>query len=54
MEDGSEERIKIELGDHSVFPLTYTAGRAPAAENEIALSVLNASEMGKKVGMSSR
>jgi putative ABC transport system permease protein len=50
MEDGLEERIKIELGDHSVFPLTYTAGRAPAAENEIALSVLNASEMGKKVG----
>jgi putative ABC transport system permease protein len=48
--DGSEERIKVELGDHSVFPLTYAEGRAPAAENEIALSVLNASEMGKKVG----
>lgn len=48
--DGSEERLKIELGDHSVFPLTYSEGRAPAAENEIALSVLNASEMGKKVG----
>lgn len=48
--DGSEERIKIELGDHSVFPLTYAEGRAPAAENEIALSVLNANEMGKKVG----
>jgi putative ABC transport system permease protein len=50
MEDGLEERIKVELGDHSVFPLSYTTGRAPAAENEIALSVLNASEMGKKVG----
>lgn len=48
--DGSEERLKVELGDHSVFPLTYAAGRAPAAENEIALSVLNASEMGKRVG----
>ncbi|GAB4416643.1 MAG: ABC transporter permease [Anaerolineales bacterium] len=48
--DGSEERLKIELGDHSVFPLTYSEGRAPTAENEIALSVLNASEMGKKVG----
>lgn len=54
--DGSEERadtehpLKVELGDHSVFPLTYAEGRAPAAENEIALSVLNASEMGKKVG----
>lgn len=48
--DGSEERIKIELGDHSVFPVKYSEGRAPAAEYEIALSVLNANEMGKKVG----
>ncbi|NSW52641.1 MAG: ABC transporter permease [Anaerolineae bacterium] len=48
--DGSQERIKIELGDHLVFPLAYTDGRAPAAENEIALSVLNANEMHKKVG----
>ena len=50
LDDGSEERLKVELGDHSVFPLTYAEGRAPAAENEIALSVLNASEMGKTVG----
>lgn len=48
--DGTEERLKIELGDHSIFPLTYAEGRAPAAENEIALSVLTAGEMGKKVG----
>ena len=50
MDDGSEERIKVELGDHSVFPLAYSQGRAPATENEIALSVINASEMGKNVG----
>jgi len=48
--DGSEERLKIELGNHSVFPLTYIQGRAPSAENEIALSVLNANGLGKKVG----
>ena len=48
--DGTEERLKVELGDHAVFPLTYIQGRAPAAENEIALSVLNAGELGKKVG----
>ncbi len=48
--DGSEERIKVELGDHSVFPLTYTNGKAPTTANEIALSVLNANEMGKTVG----
>ena len=50
MDDGSEERIKIELGDHSVFPLVYSDGGAPAAEDEIALSAVNASEMGKQVG----
>lgn len=50
LKDGSEERLKVELGDHTVFPLTYAEGRAPAAEHEIALSVLNASEMGKTVG----
>ncbi|MGB8451355.1 MAG: FtsX-like permease family protein [Anaerocolumna sp.] len=49
LEDGSEESIKIELGDHSVFPIEYSEGRAPAAEDEIALSALNANELGKKV-----
>ncbi|MBN2982371.1 FtsX-like permease family protein [Cohnella algarum] len=48
--DGSEELIKIELGDHSVFPIRYSSGRAPAADDEIALSALNADELGKKVG----
>jgi putative ABC transport system permease protein len=50
LEDGTEARLKVELGDHSVFPLTYAAGRAPVAENELALSVTQANEMGKKVG----
>ena len=35
MEDGSEENIKIELGDHSVFPIEYSEGRAPVTEEEI-------------------
>jgi len=48
--DGSQERIMVELGDHSVFPLTYAVGRAPTTDHDIALSVLSASEMGKKVG----
>jgi putative ABC transport system permease protein len=50
LDDGSQGRIKVELGDLSVFPLTYTEGRAPTAENEIALSVLLANDLGKKVG----
>lgn len=49
-EDGSEESIKIELGDHSKFPVAYSKGREPTAGNEIALSAMNAEELGEKVG----
>lgn len=50
MEDGSEQNIKIELGDHSVFPIKYASGKSPTAADEIALSAINADELGKKVG----
>ena len=50
MDDGTERRLTVELGDHSVFPINYVKGRAPVADDEIALSVLNAEELGKKVG----
>lgn len=50
MEDGTEKRIKIELGDHSIFPVNYIKGRAPTSENDLALSVLNSDELGKQVG----
>jgi putative ABC transport system permease protein len=50
MSNGSEENIKVELGDHSLFPIEYSEGRAPVRDDEIALSDINASEMGKKVG----
>jgi len=49
-EGGLEENIKIELGDHSIFPIAYAEGTAPRSEEEIALSSLQADEMGKKVG----
>lgn len=49
-DDGTVENIKIELGDHTVFPLQYTDGIMPIANNEIALSVINAEELNKKVG----
>ncbi|MFJ7826355.1 FtsX-like permease family protein [Psychrobacillus sp. NPDC096623] len=48
--NGLKENIKIELGDHSTFPIAYSEGRAPASENEISLSSINAEELGKKVG----
>lgn len=50
MEDGTERNIKIELGDHSIFPIKYSTGRAPVSQNEIALSKLNADELSKKIG----
>jgi len=50
MEDGSKERLKIELGDHSQFPLEYSQGVAPTAEDEVALSVINARELKKSTG----
>lgn len=42
--------IKIELGNHSIFPIEYSSGRAPVSEDEIALSVINADELDKRVG----
>lgn len=50
MDDGVEERLTVELGDHSVFAVNYAQGRAPAADDEIALSVLNADALGKNIG----
>lgn len=50
LDNGQEERVKIELGDHTVFPVQYAKGRAPSADSEIALSVLNSEELGKTVG----
>lgn len=50
IEDGTEERLKIEFGNQSVFPINYAKGRAPIVEEEIALSSIQADELGKKVG----
>lgn len=48
--DGSRETVNVETGDFSLFPLDYVEGAAPAGEKEIALSILNAEEMEKRVG----
>ncbi len=50
MEDGTTENIKVELGDHRVFPVRCADGRMPVSEEEIALSSINGSEWGKTVG----
>lgn len=48
--DDIYENIKIESGNHTVFPLNYIDGSAPEKSDQIALSVLNANEFNKKVG----
>ncbi|MEO1814444.1 MAG: FtsX-like permease family protein [Acetobacterium sp.] len=47
---GEETKIRVESGDEAIFPLVYLAGQAPVGKNEIALSSMNAGELGKKVG----
>ena len=50
LNDGSKETLKIELGDHTVYPLQYTDGHMPDTDRDIALSVLSAEALEKKVG----
>jgi putative ABC transport system permease protein len=46
MPDGSVKKLKVELGDHSVFPIEYASGRAPQSESEIAVSAFVADDLG--------
>jgi len=50
MTDGVVENIKVELGNHSIFPILYSEGIAPVFPDQIALSTINANEMNKRVG----
>ena len=47
---GEVAKLRIELGDHTLFPLSYIAGREPRSANEIALSAMNADDLEKEVG----
>ncbi len=50
LEDGREYSLLIENGDHSQYPVSYSEGSQPAEKDEIALSMLNASDLGVGVG----
>ena len=50
LDSGGTGNLKVELGNHAVFPLQYTQGRLPVKENEIAISAMCADEMEKHVG----
>lgn len=48
--DGKTVNLTVEAGDHSIFPVSFSAGTLPMNENEIALSSLNAEELKLSVG----
>lgn len=50
MDDGTVQRLKVELGDHTLFPIEYSKGRAPEKETEIALSTMNMDDLKKNLG----
>ncbi len=50
LSDGSQVNLVVETGDHSVFPVKYAEGKQPEKEGEIALSSLQAQDLGLHVG----
>jgi putative ABC transport system permease protein len=48
--EGYAERLSVETGDFSIFPLEYLAGTVPTQDNEIALSYLCADALKRSVG----
>ena len=50
LSDGSEVKLLVEMGDHSVFPVSYAKGSWPVREGEIALSSLLAQDLGLNPG----
>ncbi|MEK3904607.1 ABC transporter permease [Paenibacillus sp. FSL R7-0179] len=49
-DEGTLEKLRVTIGDYAAFPITYSKGRAPQAEAEIALSVLNAEDLEQNIG----
>ena len=50
MPDGENYNLLIENGNHSKFPVRYSKGTYPKSDDEIALSILNAQELGLDIG----
>lgn len=48
--EGEMKYLRVQNGDETIFPLEYLKGSAPDDGNEMALSYLNAAELGKEVG----
>lgn len=50
LSDGRKINLTVEEGDHTIFPVSYAEGKTPEKETELALSTLNAKELGLSVG----
>ena len=50
LSDGSQVNLIVETGNHSVFPVKYAEGKQPEKEGEIALSSLQAQDLGLHIG----
>lgn len=48
--DGEWEYLRVQNGDNSFFSLEYLKGNAPEENNDMALSYMNAVDLGKKAG----
>lgn len=48
--DGTRVRLKIESGDLQMFPITYARGRQPTAVDQLALSRMQADQLGAQLG----
>lgn len=50
LSDGKRVNLAVETGRHGIFPINCLEGRLPEKEKEIALSSMNAEELGVSVG----
>lgn len=48
--DGKTINLMVETGDHNIFPVSCAEGTLPQDQTEIALSVINAEELGLTIG----
>ncbi len=50
MPNGESYNLLIETGNHGKFPVSYNKGSYPKSDDEVALSLLNAQELGLDIG----
>lgn len=49
-DNDSIQKLRVSLGDHKAYPITYMKGNAPNTETEIAISALYADDLAKTIG----